>query len=113
MDDATNQPKKVIKMISLEEVKQLSRLCKIKFSDDEIGDVVNKLRSVIKLIEQLKEVNTEGVEPLTSVVKMNLRMREDEVTVGNIEDELFANVPGSSAALAKEIKCFVVPKVVE
>jgi aspartyl-tRNA(Asn)/glutamyl-tRNA(Gln) amidotransferase subunit C len=100
-------------MISLEEVKQLSRLCKIKFSDNEIGDVVNKLQNVIELIEQLEEVDTDGIEPLTSVVKMNLRMREDEVTIGHIEDELFSNVPGSSAALAHEIKCFVVPKVVE
>ena len=100
-------------MISLEEIKQLSRLCKIKFTDDEIQDVRSKLSNVIKLIEQLKEVNTDGVEPLTSVVDAKLKLREDKVTDGNIEDELFANVPGSSASLAKEIKCFVVPKVVE
>jgi aspartyl-tRNA(Asn)/glutamyl-tRNA(Gln) amidotransferase subunit C len=100
-------------MISLEEVKQLSRLCRIKFSDDEIDGVVIKLQNVINMIEQLQEVDTDGIEPLTSVVNAKLRMREDEVTVGNLEDQLFANVTGSSAALAKEIKCFVVPKVVE
>ncbi len=100
-------------MISLEKIKQLSRLCKIKFVDNEIELVRSKLQNVIGLIEQLQEVNTDGIEPLTSVVDMNLRLRKDKVTVGNIEDKLFANVSGKSSSLAKEIKCFVVPKVVE
>ena len=100
-------------MISLEEVKQLSRLCKIKFRDDEIDGFISKLQNVIGLMDQLQQVNTENIEPLASVEKAGLRMRKDQVTDGGIEDELFVNVPGLSANLAKEIKCFVVPKMVE
>jgi aspartyl-tRNA(Asn)/glutamyl-tRNA(Gln) amidotransferase subunit C len=100
-------------MISLEEIKQLSRLCRIKFSEDEVGDLMSKLNNVIGLIKQLENVDTEGVEPLTSVVASKLYTREDKVTDGGIEDDLFINVPGKSANLAREIKCFIVPKVVE
>lgn len=100
-------------MISLKEIKQLSHLSRVKFAEDEIEGFTNKLQNVIGLIEPLRDVDTENVEPLTSVVASKLYTRRDEVTDGSIEDDLFINVPGKSAALAREIKCFIVPKVVE
>jgi len=106
-----NLNKKIIYMITIEEVKQLSRLCRIKFSENETSSLVGKLQNVIGLIQQLQGVNTDGIEPLTSVVDASARTREDKVTIGNID--LFTNVPGKTASLAKEIKCFIVPKVVE
>ncbi len=100
-------------MINIEEVKKLSRLSKIKFSDEEMKDMIPKLQNIIGLIKELQHVDTDGVEPLTSVVRTVPYTREDKVTDGGIEDDLFINAPGKSSALAKEIKCFVVPKVVE
>jgi len=44
---------------------------------------------------------------------MNQRTRKDEVNIGNISEQLFAGVPQKSAELAKEVKCFIVPKMVE
>ncbi|MGV2433038.1 MAG UNVERIFIED_CONTAM: aspartyl/glutamyl-tRNA amidotransferase subunit C [Rickettsiaceae bacterium] len=65
------------------------------------------------MIDKLKDVNTDNVEPLTSVVDAKLSMREDKVTDGGIVEELFSNAPGNNSSMAKEIKCFIVPKVVE
>ena len=100
-------------MINLKEIKQLSRLSKIKITDSEAEGLISKLTSVMSMISKLNEVDTEGVEPLTSVVNATLYRRPDVVTDGGLEKDLFANVPGKSAELAREIKCFVVPKVVE
>ena len=97
----------------LEEIKQLSRLSKIKFAENEIDAFLSKLQNVIGLINQLQHVDTEGIQPLTSVVDTKIYTREDKVTDGGIEDDLFMNVPGKSADLAREIKCFIVPKMVE
>ena len=100
-------------MIDLDVMKKLSKLTKIKLPDSEIDGFISKLQNVVNMIDTLKEVDTEGVEPLTSAVRANLYLRKDEVTDGGIVDDLFLNVPGNSAALAKEIKCYIVPKVVE
>lgn len=100
-------------MIDLDAMKKLSKLTKIKLPDNEIGAFISKLQNVMDMINTLNEVNTENIEPLTSAVRANLYLRNDEVTDGGIVDDLFANVPGISATLAKEIKCYIVPKVVE
>jgi aspartyl-tRNA(Asn)/glutamyl-tRNA(Gln) amidotransferase subunit C len=100
-------------MLDLVQVKKLSRLSRIKLPENEMEGFITKLQNVMDMIATLEEVNTDGVEPLTSAVRAHLYTREDKVTDGGIEDQLFANVPGKSASLAKEIKCFVVPKVVE
>lgn len=100
-------------MITNDEVKKIARLAKLKFSDLEISNLATQLTNIMNMIDDLNEVDCENVEPLTSVCDMNLIMRKDEVSVGNISDELFSNVPGKSAEFAKEIKCFIVPKVVE
>lgn len=103
----------VSKMIDSEAIKKLSKLTKIKLPQDEEAAFISQLQNVIEMIDTLQEVDTEGVEPLTSVVNAKLYRREDKVTDGGIAEKLFLNVPGDSASLAKEVKCFVVPKVVE
>lgn len=100
-------------MLSKEEVEKLSHLSKIRLSDKEVQDFCDKLKGVMEMIDTLKEVDVEGVEPLTSVVDASARLRKDEVTEKNIDAEIFSNAPGSTKDTAKEIKCFVVPKMVE
>ena len=98
-------------MITEEELKKLQKLAKLSFSKDELDGFTKKLNSVMAMIDSLAEANCENIEPLSS--DMYQRTREDEVTVGDIADQLFANVPAQNAAFAKEVKCFIVPKMVE
>jgi aspartyl-tRNA(Asn)/glutamyl-tRNA(Gln) amidotransferase subunit C len=76
-------------------------------SDEEIGALVPELNNILGWIEQLAEVNTEGVEPLTAVIDTKLRLREDVVSDGNCRDEVLANAPGAEHGF------FAVPKVIE
>lgn len=100
-------------MITQDDVGKAARLAKIKFSDEEIEKYTIQLGSIMDMIEELQEVDTTGIKPLTSVHNATLRMREDRVTETDIRSDLFTNAPGKDAAFAEEIKCFVVPKVVE
>ncbi|MBN8522487.1 MAG: Asp-tRNA(Asn)/Glu-tRNA(Gln) amidotransferase subunit GatC [Rickettsiaceae bacterium] len=100
-------------MITEEELKKLQKLAKLSFSKDELDNFAKKLNSVMAMIDSLVEVNCENIEPLRSVSDMYQRTREDEVNVGNISNQLFANVPAKNAEFAKEVKCFIVPKMVE
>ena len=100
-------------MIDINAMKKLSKLTKIKLPENEIDAFISKLHNVMDMINTLQEVDTDGVEPLTSAVRAKLHLRKDEVSDGGVVDDLFRNVPGNSAALAREIKCYIVPKVVE
>jgi len=100
-------------MITEEELKKLQKLAKLSFSKDELDNFAKKLNSIMAMIDSLVEVNCENIEPLRSVSDMYQRTREDEVNVGNISNQLFANVPAKNAEFAKEVKCFIVPKMVE
>ncbi len=100
-------------MINKEELVNIERLSRISFSDAERDDFTQKLENVITMINQVQEIECQDVEPLRSVCEMNQRMQEDEVKIGDISDELFKNPPGKTAEFSKEIRCFVVPKVVE
>ena len=100
-------------MIDLAAMKKLSKLTKIKLPENEVDAFISKLQNVMDMINTLQEVDTDGVEPLTSAVRANLHLRKDEVTDGGKVNDLFDNVPGSSASLAQEISCYIVPKVVE
>jgi aspartyl/glutamyl-tRNA(Asn/Gln) amidotransferase C subunit len=75
--------------------------------------MVSQLSRIMEMIDTLKEVDTEHAEPLTSVLNSSQRVREDQVTVQNIQSKLFANIPGKDAEFAREVSCFIVPKVVE
>lgn len=88
-------------------VEKVARLARLKITDKEATEYGSKLSNIINFVEQLKEVDTENVEPLASVVDINLRLREDKVTDGDIQSEILANAPESLEGF------FVVPKVVE
>lgn len=100
-------------MIDSKEFKKLQKLSRLSFADDERNAFVEKLENVMGMIDQLQGVDCEGVEPLRSVCGMDQRMRKDEVSASDISNELFKTVPEQGADLASQVKCFVVPKVIE
>ncbi|MDE1152995.1 MAG: Asp-tRNA(Asn)/Glu-tRNA(Gln) amidotransferase subunit GatC [Micavibrio sp.] len=88
-------------------VTKIARLARIKVEESEKDKLAAELSNILKMIEELDAVNTEGVEPLTSVVQMQMHAREDVVTDGGIPEKILANAPEKTAGF------FVVPKVVE
>ncbi len=76
-------------------------------SDAEIEALVPELNNILGWVEQLGEVDTDGVEPLTAVIDQKLRLREDVVDDGNIRDKVLANAPEAQHGF------FAVPKVIE
>lgn len=93
--------------VSKEDVKKVARLSRIAVDDDRLEPLANELNGILGWIEQLNEVDVDGVEPMTSVVAAELPMRDDKVTDGGIVDDVLANAPNSTAGF------FVVPKSVE
>lgn len=88
-------------------VRRIAHLARIRVEDGEIEHLQNEINSILGFIEQLKEVNVEGVEPMTSVTPMKLPMREDKVTDGGNAAKVLANAPQTAEGF------FLVPKVVE
>jgi aspartyl-tRNA(Asn)/glutamyl-tRNA(Gln) amidotransferase subunit C len=88
-------------------VRRVARLARIAVAEDEVDSLRGELNVILAFVEQLAEVEVEGVEPMTSVTPMVMKMREDKVTDGGIADDIIANAP------AHEHHFFVVPKVVE
>lgn len=93
--------------VNTEQVRHIARLARIKMSDAEIEALVPELNNILGWIEQLGEVNTDGVEPLTAVIANQLRLRDDVVSDGNCRDAVLANAPGAEHGF------FAVPKVIE
>ncbi len=88
-------------------VRKVARLARIAVPEERLEPLANELNGILAWIEQLNEVDVEGVEPLTTPVPMTLPMREDVVSDGNIRDKVLANAPRTEDGF------FVVPKVVE
>ena len=88
-------------------VKRIARLARIKITEDEAAALEGELSNILDWVEQLGELDTDNVEPMTRVVPMQLKMREDGVTDGNKVDDITANAP------MQEDGFFVVPKIVE
>ena len=88
-------------------VSKVARLARIAVPEDRLEPMAKELNTILAWIEQLNEVDVEGVEPMTTPVAMELPMREDVVTDGNIRDQVLANAPRTEDGF------FVVPKVVE
>jgi aspartyl-tRNA(Asn)/glutamyl-tRNA(Gln) amidotransferase subunit C len=88
-------------------VRRVAHLARIAVAEDEVDSLRGELNAILAFVEQLAEVDVEGVEPMTSVTPMAMKMREDKVTDGGIADDIIANAP------AHEHHFFVVPKVVE
>lgn len=90
-----------------ETVKNIAFLARIKVPDAELDGLAKELSGILGWVEQLNEVDTAGVEPMTSVAEMALFKRRDEVTDGNCREKVLANAPEA------ERGCYAVPKVVE
>ena len=88
-------------------VRNIANLARIEVRDEELDHLAGELSNIITFVEQLSEVNTEGVEPMTSVAAMTLPMRQDVVTDGGQHDAVMANAPEAEDGF------FTVPKVVE
>ena len=93
--------------IDKETVKRIAFLSRLKVEDDKIEATEAEFNKILQWIEQLNEVNTEGVEPLVSVNEDNITCREDVVTTGNLSKEVLANAPQAAYGY------FTVPKVIE
>jgi aspartyl-tRNA(Asn)/glutamyl-tRNA(Gln) amidotransferase subunit C len=88
-------------------VRKVATLARIRTTDAEAEVLAGELSNILKMIAQLNEVKTDGVEPMTSVIEMQMPEREDKVTDGGIVEKILSNAPESTAGF------FVVPKVVE
>jgi aspartyl-tRNA(Asn)/glutamyl-tRNA(Gln) amidotransferase subunit C len=88
-------------------VRRIAQLARIALADDEVEHLREELNAILAFVEQLSEVNVDRVEPMTSVIPIQMRKRADVVTDGGIADEILKNAP------AAEDHFFVVPKVVE
>jgi len=88
-------------------IRRIATLARIHVEDTELATLAAELNSILGWIEQLNEVNVDGVEPLTGAQQMALKMREDVVTDGGYPDKVMVNAPERAGDF------FVVPKVVE
>ncbi len=88
-------------------VKRIGRLARIRIEENEVETYQQELNAILGFVEQLNEVDVEGVEAMTSVTPMQLRRREDKVTDGGYAEEIVKNAP------LTEDNFFMVPKVVE
>jgi aspartyl-tRNA(Asn)/glutamyl-tRNA(Gln) amidotransferase subunit C len=93
--------------VDADTVRRIAHLARIKVAEDEIEHLQGELNAILAFVDQLSEVNVEGVEPMTSVTPMAMKKRPDVVTDGGDPDAILANAP------VREDHYFVVPKVVE
>ncbi|NNM73314.1 Asp-tRNA(Asn)/Glu-tRNA(Gln) amidotransferase subunit GatC [Enterovirga aerilata] len=88
-------------------VRRIARLARIRLDEADLPQMQDELNAILSFVEQLEEVDVAGVEPMTSVTPMAMRMRPDVVTDGGDVVSILANAPVSEDGF------FVVPKVVE
>ena len=88
-------------------VRRIAKLARIRVNEEEVATLQNELNAILGYVEQLAEVNVEGVEPLSGGARMALRQRADKLTDGDMVDKILANAPDHIGNL------FAVPKVVE
>lgn len=88
-------------------VRRVAKLARIRVPEERLPSLAGELNGILDWIEQLNEVDVDGVEPLTSVVEATLPMREDVVTEGFAPSKVLANAPRTADGF------FIVPKVVE
>lgn len=93
--------------VDTDTVKRVARLARIAVTPEEAERMTGELNTILGFVEQLNEVDVAGVEPMTSVIPMEMKKRQDVVTDGSKADDIVANAP------ATEENFFLVPKVVE
>ena len=85
----------------------VAKLARIRVEDKDLPALADEFNTILGFIEQLNEVDVEGIEPMTSVTPMRLKRRVDQVTDGGIQDQILSNAPDAREGF------FAVPKVVE
>ena len=93
--------------VDADTVRRVAHLARLAVAEDEVEHLRGELNAILAFVEQLAEVDVAGIQPMTSVTPMAMKMRKDEVTDGGIADAIIANAP------AREDHFFLVPKVVE
>ena len=93
--------------IDLKTIKHISKLSRISVDDAKANKLAEDLNSIFDFIEKLNELNTDNIEPLTSVAETKLKFRKDEIKSKDIRDEILKNSPDENEDF------FVVPRVVE
>jgi aspartyl-tRNA(Asn)/glutamyl-tRNA(Gln) amidotransferase subunit C len=88
-------------------VRRIAHLARIAVAEDEVEHLRGEINAILAFVEQLSEVDVEGVEPMTSVTPMQMKRRSDVITAGGDPDAILRNAP------VREDNFFVVPKVVE
>jgi aspartyl-tRNA(Asn)/glutamyl-tRNA(Gln) amidotransferase subunit C len=88
-------------------VERVAKLARIAIIDEDAARLVPELNNILGWIEQLGEVDTSGVEPMTAVIANTLRLRDDVVTDGGVRDAVLANAPQAEHGF------FTVPKVID
>jgi aspartyl-tRNA(Asn)/glutamyl-tRNA(Gln) amidotransferase subunit C len=88
-------------------VRRIARLARIAVADRDIPHLQGELNAILAFVEQLNEVNVEGIEPMTSVTPMRMKKRPDVVNDGGYRQDIVANAPATDDGF------FLVPKVVE
>lgn len=88
-------------------VRRIAKLARIRVTEEQVGPLQTQLNGILGWIDQLNEVNVDGVAPLTGGADMALRLRADTVTDGGLADQVLANAPDRAGPF------FTVPKVVE
>lgn len=93
--------------IDIDTARKVAKLARIRVEEDALPGLARELSGILGFMEQLNEVNVDGVEPMTSVTPMRLKRRADVVSDGNIQDQILKNAPDAREGF------FAVPKVVE
>ncbi|WP_434288244.1 Asp-tRNA(Asn)/Glu-tRNA(Gln) amidotransferase subunit GatC [Celeribacter sp. SCSIO 80788] len=93
--------------IDIDTARRVAKLARIRVEEDALPALASEFNAVLGFIEQLSEVDVEGVEPMTSVTPQRLKRRKDGVTDGEMQDKILANAPDAREGF------FAVPKVVE
>jgi aspartyl-tRNA(Asn)/glutamyl-tRNA(Gln) amidotransferase subunit C len=93
--------------VDLTTVKKIASLARLAVSESEAEALVPELNKILDWVEQLGEVNVDGIAPMTAVIPNHLRLRDDVVTDGDVRDKVLANAPQAEHGF------FTVPKVIE
>ena len=93
--------------IDIDTARRVAKLARIRVEEADLPALAGELSGILTFMEQLNEVNVDGIEPMTSVTPMRLKRRKDEVTDGNIQSQVLKNAPDAREGF------FAVPKVVE
>lgn len=93
--------------VNADDVKKIARLSRLHVEQADLEPIAQDLNGILKWIEQLSEVNVEGVTPMTSAVDMDAPLRKDDITDGGVRDQVLANAPKSDDGF------YVVPRSVE